>query len=202
MVYNHRIMIGSNVRREALAGGHVKGSMVRAHLKFVRDRYGDAAVASTVAALPPEVTAEVDGVLASSWCTFESLIKLDRAIARVCGREEHALMRELGHYSAQINLSTVYRAFRRDDIHDFFRRGAALHRQFQDFGTTEYEQVSPTRGRIRVRDATCYSPAYCASETGYLEEVIAIHGGKDVTIMESSCQCANDEICTFELHWH
>ena len=111
-------------------------------------------------------------------------------------------MRELGHYSAQINLSTVYRAFRRDDIHDFFQRGAALHRQFQDFGTTEYEQVSATRGRIRVRDANCYSPAYCASEAGYLEEVIAIHGGKDMRIMESTCQCANDEICTFELQWH
>jgi predicted hydrocarbon binding protein len=201
-VYNHRIMLTSHARREALAGGHVKGSMVRAHLKFVRDRYGDAAVASTVAALPPQVAAEVDGALASSWCTFEGLVSLDRAIARVCQREEHSLMRELGHYSAQINLSTVYRAFRRDDIHEFFRRGAALHRQFQDFGTTEYEQVTATRGRIRVRDATCYSPVYCGSEVGYLEEVIAIHGGKDVTIMESTCQCASDEICTFELHWH
>ena len=202
VVYNYRIMITSNALRESLAGGHVKGSMVRAHLKFVRDRYGDPVAASTVAALPPAVAAEIDAALASSWCRFESLVSLDRAIARVCRREEHALMRELGHYSAQINLSTVYRAFRRHDIHEFFRRGAALHRQFQDFGTTEYEQVSPRRGRIRVRDATCYSPVYCASETGYLEEVIAIHGGKEVTILESACQCANDEICTFELHWH
>jgi predicted hydrocarbon binding protein len=202
VVYNERIMITSNARRESLAGGHVKGSMVRAHLKFVRDRFGDPVAASTVAALPPAVAAEIDGALASSWCTFESLVSLDRAIARACGREENALMRELGRYSAQINLSTVYRAFRRDDIHDFFRRGAALHRQFQDFGTTEYEQVSATRGRIRVRDASCYSPAYCASESGYLEEVIAIHGGKDATIVESTCQCANDAICTFELQWH
>lgn len=202
VVYNHPIMMSTSARRESLAGGHVKGSMVRAHLKFVRDRYGDAAVASTVAALPPEVGVEVDGALASSWCTFAGLVILDRAIAQVTGRDEHALMKELGHYSAQINLSTVYRAFRRDDIHEFFRRGAALHRQFQDFGTTEYEQVSATRGRIRVRGATCYSPVYCASEAGYLEEVITIHGGKDVSIMESTCQCANDEICTFELFWH
>jgi hypothetical protein len=43
---------------------------------------------------------------------------------------------------------------------------------------------------------------YCASETGYLEKMIAVQGGKDLTIVESICQCANDEICTFELHWH
>ena len=189
-------------RREALAGGHVKGAMVRAHLKYVRDHHGEPAVARTVASLPPDIAAEVDTALASTWCRFESLITLDRAIARVCNHDERTLMRELGRCSAQINLSTVYRAFRRDDIHDFFRRGAALHRQFQDFGTTEYEQLAPTRGRISVRDATCYSPAYCASEAGYLEEVIAIHGGKEVTIMESSCICAHDAQCTFELHWH
>ncbi|HWW60708.1 MAG TPA: hypothetical protein VN181_05010, partial [Thermoanaerobaculia bacterium] len=175
----------SNIRRESLSGGHVKGAMVRAHLKYVRDHHGEPFVARTVAALPPEVATEVDTALASSWCTFQSLVTLDRAIASVCGRDERALMRELGRYSAQINLTTVYRAFRRDDIHDFFRRGAALHRQFQDFGTTEYEQLAPTRGRICVRNAVCFSPAYCASEAGYLEEVVAIHGGKDATIMES-----------------
>lgn len=195
-------MITSNIRRESLAGGHVKGAMVRAHLQYVRDHHGEPFAARTHAALPAGVAAEIDAALASSWCSFESLVTLDRTIAKVCGRDERALMRELGRYSAQINLTTVYRAFRRDDIHEFFRRGAALHRQFQDFGTTEYEQLAPTRGRISVRNAVCYSPAYCASEAGYLEEVIAIHGGKDASIMESTCLCANDELCTFELHWH
>ncbi|HVR37947.1 MAG TPA: hypothetical protein VMU84_02555 [Thermoanaerobaculia bacterium] len=201
-VYNVPIMITTNARRESLTGGHVKGAMVRAHLKYVGDRIGEPFVARTIAALPPAVASEVDGALSSSWCSFESLVVLDRTIAQVCNRDERALMRELGRYSAQINLSTVYRAFRRDDIHDFFRRGAALHRQFQDFGTTEYEQVQPTRGRIVVRNAACYSPVYCASEAGYLEEVIAIHGGKEATIFESTCLCANDPLCTFELHWH
>ena len=38
----------SNVRREALAGGRVKGAMVRAHLQFVKDRLGTHAVAQTL----------------------------------------------------------------------------------------------------------------------------------------------------------
>ena len=190
-----------NPRREALAGGRVKGAMVKAHLQFVRDRLGEDALARTHAALPPAVAAEVDGILVSTWCRFESLVVLDRTIASVAGRDANELMRELGRYSAQINLSTLYRAFDREDLHEFFRKSATLHRQFQDFGTCVYEQHGPTSGRISIRDATCFSPTYCSSEAGYLEQVIAAHGGKAVSVSESACQCASDDHCTFELRW-
>lgn len=191
-----------HVRRESLAGGKVKGAMVRAHLQFVRDRLGEPALAQTLKALPPAVAAELQGILASTWCTFESLVLLDRAIARVAKRDEQELMHELGRYSAQINLSTIYRAFHRDDIHEFFRNSATLHRQFQDFGDCEYEHVGPVHGRISVRNAVCYSPVYCASEAGYLEQVIAAHGGTSASVTESACQCGGDDRCTFELRWH
>jgi predicted hydrocarbon binding protein len=192
----------TNVRRETLAGGRVKGSMVRAHLQFVRDRLGEPALDLTLKALPPAVVNEVQGILTSTWCAFESLIVLDRTIARVAGRDEHELARDLGRYSAQINLSTVYRAFHRDDIHEFFRNSAILHKQFQDFGDCVYEQIAETQGRISIRNAVCYSPAYCASETGYLEQVIATHGGTRAIVSESACRCASDDRCTFELRWH
>ncbi|HJQ39338.1 MAG TPA: hypothetical protein VKB93_19530 [Thermoanaerobaculia bacterium] len=195
-------MLTTTPTREALAGGHVKGAMVRAHLQFVRDRFGEQALERTLAALPQPVAHAIHDVLASSWCPFEHLVLLDRAIAKTLGKEPTALMKDLGHHSAEINLSTIYRAFKREDIHEFFRRSAALHRQFQDFGVCDYETVGPLQGRIRVREATCFSPTYCASEIGYLEQVIAMHGGKEPRISESSCQCANDPVCTFELSWH
>lgn len=189
-------------RRESLTGGRVKGTMVRAHLQFVRDQLGPETLAQTLKALPAAVAAEVQGMLPSSWCSFENLVLLDRTIARVASREERELMRALGRYSAQINLSTIYRAFHRDDLHEFFRNSAALHRQFQDFGTCEYEHTGEGHGRITIRDAVCFSPAYCSSETGYLEQVIAAHGGVNASVVESRCQCASDDRCTFELRWH
>ena len=192
----------TNLRRESLAGGRVKGAIGRAHLQFVKDRLGESALALTLKSLPSTVAHEIQGTLASTWCTFESLVVLDRSIARVAGREERELMRELGRYSAQINLSTIYRAFHRDDIHEFFRNSATLHRQFQDFGDCEYERVGGTHCRISIRNAVCYSPAYCSSEAGYLEQVIAAHGGTSASVTESACQCAGDDRCTFELRWH
>jgi predicted hydrocarbon binding protein len=192
----------SSLRRESLAGGKVKGAMVRAHMQFVRDKLGEETLTRALQALPPAIAAEVQGILASTWCAFGSLVVLDRTIARVTGREERELMRDLGRYSAQINLSTIYRAFHRDDLHEFFRNSATLHRQFQDFGSCEYENVGEGHARISIRNAICYSPAYCSSETGYLEQVIETHGGTAVSVTESACQCANDDRCTFELRWH
>ena len=191
----------TSARSETLAGGRVKGAMVRAHLQFVKDRLGDAMLAKTFDALPPAVSAEVNGILPSTWCSFESLIALDRTIARVAGRDQRDLMRELGRYSAEINLSTVYRAFHREDIHGFFRHSATLHRQFQDFGTCVYEPLGDGYARISIRDAVCYSPSYCSSEIGYLEQVITSHGGTSAAVTESACQCAGDDRCTFELRW-
>jgi hypothetical protein len=187
--------------RESLAGGHVKGAMVRAHLLFVRDRFGEPALARTLGSLPSAVGAEIHGVMASTWCSFESLIVLDRAIAREVGRDEGELTRELGRYSAQINLAGVYRAFRRDGIHEFFRNSAMLHKQFQDFGSCEYERLDEGHGRISVRNAVCFSPSYCSSEMGYLEQVIATHDGAEVRVTESACRCADDDRCTFDLRW-
>ena len=185
----------SSLRSECLTAGRVKGVIVRAHLQFVRDRLGEAALAATRSALPPAVLAEVQGILPSTWCSFESLIILDRTIAGVAGRDEREVMHDLGRYSAQINLSTVYSAFHRDDIHDFFRNSARLHRQFQDFGECKYEPAGKTQGRISVCNSACYSPAYCASEAGYLEQVIAAHNGTAASVTESACQCAG------ELRW-
>jgi uncharacterized protein (TIGR02265 family) len=190
-----------NLRREALAGGRVKGSMVRAHLQFVREKLGEPVLDKTLKSLSPSVAAELQGALASTWCAFESLVLFDRAAARAANRDENELMHELGRHSAQINLSTIYRAFNRDDIHDFFRQSATLHRQFQDFGDCQYETAGPTHCRITIRNAQSFSPVYCASEAGYLEQVIATHGGKAASVTESACQCANDDRCTFELRW-
>jgi predicted hydrocarbon binding protein len=187
--------------REEVSNAHVKGSMVRAHVQWLRENLGEEGLEETLALLPPVPAAEVRDALASSWCSLESLVLLDRAIARVSKKNEGELMLELGRYSAQINLSGVYRAYRRTDIHEFFLRSAGLHKQFQDFGISEYQQIGETNGRMLLRDSAAFSPVYCASAPGYYTEVISLHGGANVSVTETTCRCAGDDLCTFEMRW-
>jgi hypothetical protein len=164
----------------------------------VRRTHGDAALVQLVGSLPPDASHEIGSTLPASWCSFASLVTLDRAIAHQYGNN---VLKDLGRFSARINLDTTYRLYKRDDIHDFFKRSAALHSQFQDFGTALYEQTGDHRGRMIHTGYTCFSPTYCASAIGYYEEALRIHNGRNVIVTESSCQCAGDSSCTFVLRW-
>src|ERR1044071_7716697 len=92
----------TNATHEALAGGRVKGAMVRAHLQFVRDRIGEAALEATVAAIPEEGAGESNATRVLEGSSDERFTPRARPIAPPPAREPHLVMRELGRYSAQI----------------------------------------------------------------------------------------------------
>jgi len=187
--------------RESVSGGCVKGVLVRAHQQWVQERLGEAGLARIYRELPPKVAKAISGALSSGWYAFADLILFDQAIAHVCGRDEQDLMRELGRHCARVNLSTAYRAFQFDDIHQFFRRSAALHTQFQNFGVSIYQRIAESEGRIEIIHTPFYSPVYCAGAAGYYEEIIALHGGANPIVTETACRCAGDDRCTYALRW-
>jgi hypothetical protein len=186
---------------EVLTGGRVKGGIVKSHLQWVRDYQGEEAVLQLLRALPDDAGAEVDSALASTWCNFETVMLLDRAIEERFGGGRSLFLRELGRYSAHLNLSSTYRLYKSSDLHEFFRRSALLHRQFQDFGTARYKQLADKVGAMIHSDYACFSPVYCQSAIGYYEQAIVLHGAKPQLVIETSCQCAGDASCTFELDW-
>ena len=185
--------------KEQLHGCRIKGGMVRAHLEFVRQTKGEDAVSEVLKRLPPAVANEIHTALSATWVAFESLILLDRAIVAFTGGT--VTMRDLGRFSAQQNLSTTYRAFQRADIHDFFRRSAALHAQFQDFGQEEYVPAGERAGRIIYRDYRCFSAEYCESARGYYEAVMEMHRGERPTAAHPHCVARGAAECIFELRW-
>ncbi|HSP35876.1 MAG TPA: hypothetical protein VLU46_16305 [Thermoanaerobaculia bacterium] len=184
--------------REVVTGGRIKGGMLRAHLEWVRRTHGEAALTQLVSSLAAEVSHDVQSVLPTTWCAFATLVTLDRAIARQYG---HNVLKDLGRFSARINLDTTYRLYKRADIHEFFAKAAALHSQFQDFGSATYEQNGDHGGRMIHAGYPCFSPVFCASAIGYYEEALRIHNGRNVIVTESGCQCAGDASCTFVMRW-
>jgi hypothetical protein len=183
---------------EQLEGGRVKGGIPRAHLDWVRQKSGDAGIEDVLGRLPKNVADEMRHVLATTWCAFASVILLDRAIAEVYGAQA---IRELGRWSAQQNLSTTYRVFKRADIHDFFERSAVLHSQFQDFGVEVYERVGEGAGRITHRDYSTFSPTFCDSACGYYEEAMKMHGASRAIVDHTACLGRGAKECVFELRW-
>jgi hypothetical protein len=182
---------------EVLAGGRVHSSVAAAHLQWVRDYHGDDAVKDLFWRLDDDLARDLAGDGGS--VSFASLVALDRAIERKFGRGRRGFFRELGRYSAHLNLTA--RHLRGAAVHDFFHRSMELHARFQDFGAVAYEELDLTRGRMTLSGAPCFSPVWCASAAGYYEQALVIQDAIPVRIEEVSCRCHGEPDCTFELEW-
>ena len=188
--------------REALDQGKLKGGIIQAHLKWAVEHHGAEVTEAIRARVSKETAKLVLGpVLATVWYPFRALIELDRALAAVTDEDEAVTYHELGRYSAEINLTTIYKAFARGQPHEFFRREALLHRQFLDFGEVVYSQSEPTACRLAMREYPCYSKVFCHSAAGYYEQAAELHGGDSVRVVESECICEGADGCTYEISW-
>jgi hypothetical protein len=182
---------------ERFEGGRVRGTMVRAHVDWVRDHRDRIEVIEFFEAIPHPMRT----VMAASWYSFADMIALDRVIVNRFGHGDLAFLQELGAYSARQNLAGVDRFFQRSGVHEFFRRAALMHSQLQDFGTARYEELGAAAGRMILGRYTSYSPLYCASAIGFYRQCIRLHGGTSVEVYETDCQCRGDDACVFTLAW-
>lgn len=128
-------------------------------------------------------------------------MEVDRAIVKVFGGGDPAVLREVGAYSARSNLTGVYKAFRASSIHEFFVNGARLHSKFQNFGEAAYLMTTRTSGQMDHWGYDSYSPLFCESALGYYSESLLLHRAVSVQVDETSCQCRGASTCTFSLRW-
>ncbi len=188
---------------EKLEGSaRVKGTMLRAHLSWASNELGP-----PWQTLKPFISEEVahfltQTLLATDWVSFKTMVEIDRAIAKASGRAEEGVYRELGRYSAALNLGGVYKAFVSAEPHRFFERMTVLHHQFQNFGRSAYERLDDRSGRIRIEGYTSYSRVFCVAGIGYYEEALRLmHVPGPIQVKELACHCFGNDTCTFEISW-
>jgi hypothetical protein len=179
--------------RELAGPGQVKGGMLKAHVRWVTDQRSIEEVANFWEAVPETTRKSVGSfILDVSWYSFTDLMAIDRAIIDVFGGGDDALALELGRYSAQLNLTGTYKAYRRAVAHEYCERSARVHSSFQDFGSLEYRKTGDTSCEMIHSGYTSYSPLFCKSALGYYQEAITLNGGLHASVKETSCQCRGD----------
>jgi predicted hydrocarbon binding protein len=189
---------------EILEGGRVKGGLFRAHIEWVVQLHDYKALDRVLDKLPAAASKTIsDGLLANAWYPFSLVVEMDRAIVEVCGAQpdSKAVIMDLGRFSAEINLSGVYRAFNKADPHKFFEHSAIHRRTFLDFGLVEYEKTGENSCRLALTECPCYSRVFCHSQAGYYEMATLLQGGKKPRVNELECQCRGDPACIFDISW-
>lgn len=178
----------------------VKGVMFGGRKQFLLDTIGEEGFGKLLAKLTPRTRGYTKTPLASSWCEFESLIELDRAIHDELKGKYPNVLALVGAASAELGVNRVYKSLDSEELEKFLENNALFHNQYQKFGTVKFEKT-PNGARMIYSGYPCYSPIYCASAFGYFQESILRHGGTNPTVTETKCQCHGDKTCTFELNW-
>jgi predicted hydrocarbon binding protein len=178
----------------------VKGVMFGGRKQFLLDTIGEEGFARLLSTLSARTRGYVKTPLASSWCEFESLIELDRAIHEELKATRPNVLALIGAASAELGIGRVYRSLDSEELEKFLENNALFHNQYQKFGVVQFEKT-PKGARMTYSNYPCYSPYYCASAVGFFLESILRHGGADGNAVETKCQCHGDKTCTFELTW-
>jgi len=191
--------------KEVLTGpdpalARVKGVMFGGRRQFLIDTLGNEGFNAFLEKLSPRTKGYTRTPLASSWCEFESLIELDRAIHEELKAKHPNVLALIGAASAELGIGRIYRSLDSEELTKFLEENALFHDQYQKFGSVHFEKT-PNGGRMVYANYPVYSPVYCASAVGYFMESMLRHGAKEPKVVETKCQCHGEKTCTFELTW-
>lgn len=156
-----------------------------------------------MAACSEELRTTLDvGVKKERWYPFEQFVELNLVIDRVFGRGDLSIVKELGRYGADANLTTIYRLFFKvGSAQWILGRAVRLWSAHYDSGYLEVLTRGPRLAVMRVRGFDTPSQVHCLSVLGWCERSIELSGGKRVSVVESKCRTRGDELCQLDIAW-
>jgi hypothetical protein len=182
---------------------NVKGSALSSRVLWVQLNHGKAGIDRLVAQCSPELRVEIErGIEKARWYPFEQFIELNVVIDRLFGKGDLKLVKELGRYGADANLTTIYRLFYKvGTAHWILGRAVRLWSAHYDSGYLEVLTRGPKTAVLRVRGFATPDVVHCLSVAGWCERSIELSGGKDVQVVEPKCRTRGDELCQIEASW-
>ncbi len=182
----------------------IKGGVILARLKYVRDAGGEPALQAILARLPPEDAKVLSGwVLPISWYPLDLYLRLDDAIAAVMSpHDRRSVFLAMGRASADANLSGPQRPFVREgDPHFLLQAAPQIYSAYYAVGRRTYERTGDASGVLTTHGAENVTETDCLTVIGWHVRAIELCGGKDVQVVETRCRARGDDVCEYRCSW-
>jgi uncharacterized protein (TIGR02265 family) len=180
----------------------VKGTAVDASLRYVRERFGEAALAAILGALPAEDRAALGpGVLASSWYPMDAFLRFMQEAERQVGPQEPDVVRRMGRTSSEYSLKGVYKVFFKFGSPEFIiSRAAGVFGSYYDTGEMTVVDSAAKHAVIELA-AFAGAPQFCERVYGWMERTLELAGARKVELAHSACVHRGDALCRYEATW-
>ncbi len=184
----------------------VRGSVITARLKWVRDRFGEPGVRHLKSSLTPDSRSLIDArVQPLDWVPFAFYLEVTTEIDRLWGKGDLSLARELGRASADLSLPTMLKMFLRFGSPTFtVHKGAKLWSHHYDSGSMAVREVHDAEGdgcELVLRDFDTPHRAHCLTVLGWVERSLEISGAGVVWARELACRTNGEPACVFAARW-
>jgi len=182
---------------------HVKGNLVRARSRYIRERYGFSTLMSVADALPPEARGYLlEPPLVSSWVKAGPMYEIDRAIIEGPMRGDIAEMFEFGANIAMYDLPNIYKVV----LTMLSRPSFLMRRLGMIFGMYFKEGVMSAdaeEGRATVTLSNRVLPLYMCSYgiSGWFAASVETYGIKDKRVTHLQCRHRGHATCTWSVTW-
>lgn len=181
----------------------VKGTAVLASVAYLRERLGEAKYAELLALLSPEARATLQGtVLPSGWYELSHLVELMKRTEVQLPRGARSLAWEMGRYSAESGLKTVYKIFFRvADVSFILKKVTQVFSNYYDRGTLEAKSFDAHSASIILRNFDQPSAYFCDRLLGWMERTVEMTGAKRVRMTHPRCMARGDDVCEYRGEW-
>ena len=182
---------------------NVKGSALVSRLLWVSLNHGEAGIERLADASSAILRAVVrQGAARATWYQFELFVELNEKIDQLFGKGDLALVKELGRYGADANLTTIYRLFYKvGTVQWILSRASRLWGMHYDAGRMIVRAGGGREVELEIMDYDTPHRVHCTSVEGWIERSVELSGGDEVALDELDCRARGDARCRMRVRW-
>ncbi|HVK74304.1 MAG TPA: hypothetical protein VM734_13330 [Kofleriaceae bacterium] len=182
---------------------NVKGSALATRVTWVRLNHGQDGIEQLCEAVSPGLAGAIrDGVAVATWYPFAEFIELNTAIDRLFGQGDGGLIRELGRWGAEANMTTIYRLFYKvGTVRWVMARAARLWYLHYDAGRLSLRELSSGEIELAIEEFPTPSCVHCQAVQGWAERSVELSGGELVKSELHACRLEGSLACRLRARW-
>jgi hypothetical protein len=181
----------------------VKGNLLAARPRYVRDQWGDAGMRDVAARLSPEHRAIFESViLPFSWQPFPVMAAIDRAIIDGPMGGDLTLMKRFGATIARYDLPTLYKVLFKIGTPAFLvKRVGVVYQTYIRGGSIASDDVTAKSAKVTLTAGNM--PFYFCDQgiPGWFTAAIELSGGTNVAVRQTACIHHGAARCVWEATW-
>ncbi len=182
----------------------VKGSALRSSVAFLQDRLGAEGFRRVLEKMDPGDRSILENpILQSNWYEFSLMLRLMEAATPLLPHPgARSLPWELGRFSAEHGLTTLYRVFFKvADPGFIIRKASQVFSNYYDTGTMEMVSLENKVAVLRLTGFDQPGTVFCERLQGWMERTLEMSGAKTIVMSHPKCLARGDAFCEFQGRW-